>query len=346
MNATLLVGRTSILALALLASAAAPATAQLINLNFTGSPYTGDIAETSPATPGGPAGTWNNLTTGVLNELNSYETDGTVVLLSDGSPGPTLTFDASSGTSSGTNWNGTSLSFSAVDYSTAGGVYNVANLYESGLINGGNATTGFRVKGLTPGTYEVYLVPIFRNAQAAGVKADPAVNLTIGLGNDIDARNAGGYDLDSTAINVTQNVDTRLTNWVAAVDGSTNSYNHIGATVAIDSTNRWVAFLLGDSSTTGPDRPGPAAIQLRLTSSSQPTAPRITSIVVSGPSVIISGTNGTHNGTYQALRSGSLPLPFGSWSSVFTGNFDNDGNFSFTNTPSGSPSFYIIEQQP
>jgi hypothetical protein len=240
-----------------------PTSAQhLINLNFTGAAYTG-TTETSPATPSGPAGTWNNLTNGVANGADSYETDSVAVLLSNGSTGPTLTFDTTSGGNG--DWAGTSLGFLATDYTTPAGVYDVGNLYESGLRNNGNATTGFRIKGLTSGNYEVFLVPMFRNPQAAGEKADAAVTFSIGLGNDTDARNVGNFTLSSTTASPTQNIATNLTSWTAATDGST-AYNYIGATVSIDSPNRWLTFLLPDSATSGPDRPGPSVIQLRSTS--------------------------------------------------------------------------------
>ncbi|HMP06735.1 MAG TPA: hypothetical protein PJ982_10325, partial [Lacipirellulaceae bacterium] len=48
---------------------------QLININFTNVEYTG-AAETTPATPNGPAGVWNNLTNGVPDAPGSYETNG------------------------------------------------------------------------------------------------------------------------------------------------------------------------------------------------------------------------------------------------------------------------------
>ncbi|MBX3426186.1 MAG: hypothetical protein KF688_10940 [Pirellulales bacterium] len=243
------------------------ATGQLINLNFTNAPYSGS-GETSPATPAGPAGVWNNLTTGVLNDPGSFETDGVQVLLADGSPGPTLTLDASSGTSSGNSWNGTSFvsPISSVDYTTGGGVYDVPNLYESGVVNGGNNTTGFRLRGLAAGTYDVFVVPMFRNAQAAGEKADPAVSFRIGLGNDVDARNAGDYALLAMASSTPQFVATNLTTWVAATDGTT-PYNYFSATVAIDGPNRWLTILLGDSATTGPDRAGLSVVQVRASGS-------------------------------------------------------------------------------
>lgn len=251
-------------ALCLVASVAQAGRAQLINLNFTPVAYTG-TTETSPATPSGPAGTWNNLTTGVLNDPGSYETDSVSVLLADGSPGPTLTLDASSGTSSMNSWNGTSFvsPISTTDYTTAGGVYDVPNLYETGLVNGGNNITGFRLKGLAPGTYDVFLVPMFRTPQAAGEKSDSAITFRVGLGNTTDARNAGDYTLTSTATTTTQYVATNLTSWVAATDGST-AYNYVGATVTIDSADRWLTMvLMGDSIPSGPDRTGPSVIQIR-----------------------------------------------------------------------------------
>ena len=239
----------------LLACAAEPVAADLININFTSTAYSG-TNETSPATPGGSAGTWNNFTSAA-----DWETDAKAVLLADGSAGPTLAFDSTSG--SGTfNWSSTSLSLSTVDYTTSGGAYNVANLYESGLINSGNNTTAFRIKGLSPGSYEVFVVPAFRGAQAAGVKSDPNVTFSIGLGNDTDARNSGGLALTSTGASATQHVDTRLTTWVAATDG-TSAYNYLTATLTIDSASRWLTIILPDSASSGPDRAGISTLQIR-----------------------------------------------------------------------------------
>jgi hypothetical protein len=228
----------------------------LININFAGAAYTG-TSETSPATPGGAAGTWNTLTNGTANNAASWETDSVGVLNADGSAGPTLTFDLTSSTGA---WGGNAVALQTVDYTT--GVYSIAGLYESGLRNNGNATTGFRVKGLAPGSYEIFMVPMYRSAQVAGVKADALVTLSIGLGNTADARNTGDFTLTSTATNPTQHVATNLTSWTASTDGSA-PYNYVGATVSIDSSSRWLTFFLGDSATSGPDRPGPSVIQIR-----------------------------------------------------------------------------------
>lgn len=84
-----------------------------------------------------------------------------------------------------------------------------------------------------------------------------------------------------------------------------------------------------------------------------PGLPRITSIVASGSDVLISGTNGTHNGTYHVLTSADVATPRASWTSIQTNGFDGNGGFSFTNTITnttntitGPSSFYIIQQQP
>jgi hypothetical protein len=236
--------------LCLIALATRPAAAQsLINLHFGASAYTG-TTETSPARQSGSAGTWNEITSGLLNA-------DVPVVYSDGSAGPTLSFDATSTTNV---WTGNSFTASTVDYTT--GVYDVANLYESGLINSGNATTGFRIKGLAPGVYQVFLVPIFRNAKPADVKADPTVVFMIGLGNNTDLRNTGDFSLTSTGASPTQNIATNLTSWIAANDGS-SPYNYLGATVTIDSIDRWLTFFLQDSGAAStPDRPAPSVIQL------------------------------------------------------------------------------------
>ena len=69
--------------------------------------------------------------------------------------------------------------------------------------------------------------------------------------------------------------------------------------------------------------------------------------VLSGNKLILSGTEGSTNGTYSVLSSTNLLLPIPSWTVVSTGNpFDSSGNFKYTNTisPGSVDEFFMIRQ--
>jgi len=307
-----------LLLLATLLLALAPgASAQRINLNFTaGTDYVGS-SETSPATPGGPAGTWNNISVTAANT-------NVAVVYADGSPGPTLAMD----TGRSGNWT-SAITTQTADYTGSGAVYNVANLYESGLMNGNNATLAYRLRGLAPGTYAVHMVPMYRGYDAAGSTYLADVHLIIGTGNDTDARDSGGYTLVTTNASPEQYIDTSLTSWVAATAAPT-AYNYVTATVTIDSTNRWLTFLFEDGD--DPDRPGPAVIQIEP--SDGPPAipvPVITESLLVSQGMILRGTNGPASGTYQVLASTNLTLPLSNWTNIAAHPFDLAGNFDSTN---------------
>jgi fibronectin-binding autotransporter adhesin len=69
--------------------------------------------------------------------------------------------------------------------------------------------------------------------------------------------------------------------------------------------------------------------------------------VISGTNLVLSGTSGTPNGTYNVLSTTNLALPVASWTVLSTGNaFDNSGNFSFTNPidPNATQEYFLIQQ--
>jgi hypothetical protein len=77
-----------------------------------------------------------------------------------------------------------------------------------------------------------------------------------------------------------------------------------------------------------------------------PPSPTISSIVISGGNIILSGTNnvGTAGGTYHVLTSTNAAAPIGSWSVLTTGTFDANGNFSVTTAIGGTGQrFYLLE---
>ena len=291
---------------AILLALVSGASAQLINLHFGGNAYT-DTIETTPATPSGPAGTWNNITT-----TATCDTD-VAVTYADGSPGPTLSFDA--GTSG--NWGNTSLALGTRDFSA--GVYNVANLYESGFQDANNSrTNGLRVKGLAAGSYKVSVVHFYRSFVTSGVKTDTS-RLYIGTGNATDARGSGNFSLETVDANPTVNIVTSNGTWEAATDGST-AYNYVSATVSIDSSDRWLTFLNEPpASTSGGDRPGWTVIQIEpvtgcdtATITSDPDNASVEVGQTANFSVGSSGTARTHQWQYS-------PDTGTSWFDVFNG---------------------------
>jgi len=75
-----------------------------------------------------------------------------------------------------------------------------------------------------------------------------------------------------------------------------------------------------------------------------PSAPKLTTITISGSNVILSGTNGTVSGPYHVLSSTNLTLPLNQWLRLTNSTFDSQGNFIITNPVSGPVEFYLIEE--
>jgi hypothetical protein len=158
------------------------------------------------------------------------------------------------------------------------------------------------------------------------------------LGNGI---NPVATVLNDVTVNGTLNINQSLPTFTGGeslpVFSSVNSIYNLGSMTIIPATppgaDSW------DTTTT------PGTLIVVGGSGPTPGLPRITSIVKSGSSVIIGGTNGTHSGTYHVLSSGNVATAQ-PWPSIQTNGFDAGGNFSFTNAIGSSPLFFIIQQQP
>jgi len=90
------------------------------------------------------------------------------------------------------------------------------------------------------------------------------------------------------------------------------------------------------------------AIQLVVTAAPAVTHPTITSVSFQpGPSVLISGANGTANAGFYVLSSTNVALPLNQWTFLATNAFNNSGNFSVTVPVSAGESqrFYLIQSQ-
>ena len=72
--------------------------------------------------------------------------------------------------------------------------------------------------------------------------------------------------------------------------------------------------------------------------------PHITSVSLSGTSLVIGGTNGTAGRQFYVLTTTNVALPLSQWTTNTTGTF-NSGNFSITNTvnPGDPHNFYILQ---
>jgi fibronectin-binding autotransporter adhesin len=79
------------------------------------------------------------------------------------------------------------------------------------------------------------------------------------------------------------------------------------------------------------------------------TPPRFSLITTSGNSIVLNATNGADNGQVTVLATTNLLMPLAQWSTLFTSNFDNSGNFTYTNTgalTSGKPQQFFILRVP
>jgi len=77
------------------------------------------------------------------------------------------------------------------------------------------------------------------------------------------------------------------------------------------------------------------------------TPPHITSFSLSGPTLMMSGTNGTPNGAYVLLGSTNVALPLMQWTPLLTNSFDGSGNFSLSTNiinPALPQEFYLLSQ--
>jgi hypothetical protein len=96
--------------------------------------------------------------------------------------------------------------------------------------------------------------------------------------------------------------------------------------------------------------PGFTTLALKVTSIVPYLPPVVLgSPVVSGNNLVLSATGGTAGDPVTVLSTTNLALPLAQWTTVTTGNYDGNGNFSYTATGalnSGIPQqFYILQGQ-
>jgi autotransporter-associated beta strand protein len=85
---------------------------------------------------------------------------------------------------------------------------------------------------------------------------------------------------------------------------------------------------------------------LSVVTSPVPPPPTITNISFSGGMLTIKGTRGLPNEPFLLQESANVGLtPLSAWTTVATGNFDANGNFTVSITPAGAPEFFVVWMQ-
>jgi hypothetical protein len=76
------------------------------------------------------------------------------------------------------------------------------------------------------------------------------------------------------------------------------------------------------------------------------TKPVIGTVSISGGGLALAGTGGVANANFYLLGSTNLSTPVTNWTRLLTNQFDNSGNFNFTN-PRGTntQTFYLLQLQ-
>lgn len=77
------------------------------------------------------------------------------------------------------------------------------------------------------------------------------------------------------------------------------------------------------------------------------SVPDFNFVSLSGPNLIVAGTNGPPSGNYYVLTNTSLTAPLVNWARLSTNPFDGSGNFRFTNAvnPNQPALFYLLQLQ-
>jgi Alpha galactosidase C-terminal beta sandwich domain len=87
------------------------------------------------------------------------------------------------------------------------------------------------------------------------------------------------------------------------------------------------------------------AAQSKLFRVALPPPPVISSVTVSGGSLVFTGTNGIANGSYTVLVSTNIATASANWTALMTNSFDASGSFHVTNIVSSGnlQQFYRIQ---
>jgi hypothetical protein len=222
-------------------------------------------------------------------------------------------------------------SFAGANASLVSGTLNVTNGTVRGNINAGGGVSTVNLNG---GTLVV--------SNNVGSPALPLTALNL-----ISASLRLKADGNATATNIVATTITTSGTTTITIDSVINvagpTTNHlIGYTGTTPYAGLSLAPLPGGYTGSLVDNGG--SIDLIVTVSAPPPPPTIHTITLTSGQVILGGTNNNGaGGTYSVFSSTNLMLPLTNWMLLDSGNFDGNGNFSYTNaTGTNSQRFYIL----
>jgi fibronectin-binding autotransporter adhesin len=220
-------------------------------------------------------------------------------------------------------------------------------------INGGTVQAGIIVAG-TSGAGAQSVINLNSGTLivtgTAGTTAAPLTTLGLADGTTLQLNVNGGANVTNivaTAVTTSGNSDT-ITFQIGSLTGVATgvTYPLISYTGSDPYTSLKLVLPAGYTGALV-DSGGSDIVGLKLTVVPVLTRPHITSISVSGTTLIINATNGADGGRFVLLGSTNLTLPFGQWTPILTNNFNGSGNLNLTNNlvnPAVPQEFYIISQ--
>ncbi len=216
---------------------------------------------------------------------------------------------------------------STFDVSALASPYNLSA--STSLSAYGTASAAAAINGASGGVFNVGSQPVFLSFTPqtfTGDLAHPALNILQGTlslgGNAFTVSNATATPLGAGAYTLISQASGSVTSSGSYTVTVTGGGLVAGATASIQVVGGGVNLVV-----------------------SVPTPPHITSVSLTGTSLMISATNGTPNGPYRLMATTNLTIPEINWTPVMTGSYDVNGNVSltFTINPSTPQQFFSLQ---
>ncbi len=206
--------------------------------------------------------------------------------------------------------------------------YNLSASTSLSAAGAGIGSTAADINGAASGTVNLGAQPIsltYTPSATNGDASDPALYVSQGTlqlnNNTITINNASAHPLGAGTYTIIQQAAASISGTPNSVVTVTGSGLAAGATASVSVSG--------------------GSVNLVVVGSIPPT-PVINSFSIVNGQLVLSGTNGSDNGTFVVLTSTNAALPLNQWTPLSTNTFSGTGTFSVTNNFSGNQGFFII----